>query len=90
MTDEYFSYLGILAEYLEGFLRRIRPLDDLDRLLATFDADFEKAWEAGEAVGWEKQTTAGPVDPTREGDSIWCDDCEREFKSASTYQHHLT
>ena len=45
------------------------PLDDLDRLLATFDADFEKAWEAGEAVGWEKQMTAGPVDPTREGDS---------------------
>jgi splicing factor 3A subunit 3 len=90
MTDDYFSYLGMLAEYLESFLRRIRPLDDLDRLLATFDADFEKVWEAGETVGWEKQATVGPVAPAQEGDSIWCDDCEREFKSASTYAHHLT
>jgi splicing factor 3A subunit 3 len=90
MTDEYFSYLGMLVEYLEGFLRRIRPLDDLDRLIASFDADFEKAWDDGEVVGWEKQTAAGPANPAEEGDSIWCDDCEREFKSASTYQHHLS
>lgn len=92
-TDQYFSYVGNLAEYLEGFLRRTRPLDDLDKTFVAFDQEFEKAWEAKEVPGWGAETqSVGPTAPVTEGtgEGIWCPDCEKEFKNDNVYKSHLS
>ena len=95
MTDEYFSYVGSLAQYLEGFLRRIKPLEDLDVLFATFDKEFETFWADGKLPGWgnETQANGGSLnDPVTEGtgEGIWCSDCAKEFKNKNIYKAHLT
>lgn len=93
-TDLYFNYVGRLAEYLENFLMRTRPLDDLGQLFTSFDADFATAWDAGEVPGWgsEAPTKAGPAAPVTEGtgEGIWCSDCEKEFNNDNVYKSHLS
>ena len=92
LSDEYFQYVRNLVEYLEGFIRKTKPLEDLDKLFASFDGDFETAWAAGEAPGWGADdktaaTAAQVVEGTGEG--IWCRDCEKEFKNDNVYRNHL-
>jgi len=85
MTDQYFSYVGQLAEYLESFMRRTRPLENVDQLFKSFDDDFEKAWVANDIPGW-----AIEAGPSGGGDGIWCADCEKEFSNQNVYKAHLT
>lgn len=91
-TDQYFNYVGRLADYLESFLIRTRPLEDLDKFFASVDQDFEKAWEEDLVPGWGPEAqTAGPVVPVTEGtgEGVWCPDCEKEFKNDNVYKSHL-
>lgn len=88
MTDNYFNYVGQLADYLESFMRRTKPLEDLDRLFKTIDEDFEKAWDADEIPSWKPDTATVSSGPG--GDGIWCADCEKEFKNENVYKSHLT
>ncbi|KAK1997944.1 splicing factor 3a [Colletotrichum falcatum] len=94
LTDQYFKYVGGLAEYLESFMRRTRPLENLDKVFLGFDSDFEAAWEKDEVPGWQKdEGTANGTAAAREtsaADAIWCDDCEKEFKNENVYRSHLT
>ena len=92
-TDQYFNYVGRLADYLESFLRRTRPLEDLDKLFGSIDDDFEKAWEENAISGWGPEApTVGPAAPTTEGtgEGIWCKECEKEFKNENVYKSHLS
>lgn len=92
-SDQYFNYVGRLADYLESFLRRTRPLENLDKLFSKIDDDFEKDWDANEVPGWGPEThSVGPVAPITEGagEGIWCPDCEKEFKNENVYKSHLT
>jgi splicing factor 3A subunit 3 len=91
LTDAYFQYIKTLASYLEDFMRKTRPLEDLDKLFKSFDAEFEEAWEAGKIPGWgDEETSAGPTLATEgEGVGTWCRDCDKEFKNANVYEHHL-
>ena len=92
-TDQYFNYVGRLAEYLESFLRRTRPLEDLEDLFTSIDQDFEKAWSANEVPGWGPiSQLVGPAAPATEGtgEGIWCPDCEKEFKNDNVYKSHLS
>ena len=91
-TDQYFNYVGRLAGYLESFLRRTRPLEDLDKFFASIDQDFEKAWEEDLVPGWGPEAqAAGPAVPVTEGtgEGVWCPDCEKEFKNDNVYKSHL-
>ncbi|MCJ1279873.1 hypothetical protein MMC21_007697 [Puttea exsequens] len=91
-TDQYFNYVGRLAEYLESFLRRTRPLEDLDKLFTSIDQDFEKAWEENTVPGWTADSHAtGLTGPITEGtgEGIWCADCLKEFKNDNVYKAHL-
>lgn len=85
MTDQYFSYVGQLADYLESFMKRTRPLENLDRLFATFEEDFEKAWTSNDILGWKLD-----IAPQGSGEGIWCADCEKEFSNQNVYKNHLT
>lgn len=94
MTEEYFSYVGSLAQYLESFLRRTKPLEDLDKLLKSFDEEFEKEWEEDKVAGWESvkassSTSSGPVTEGT-GEGIWCPECAKEFGNDNVYKAHLT
>jgi splicing factor 3A subunit 3 len=88
MTDAYFRYVGDLASYLESFIKKIKPLENLDKLFEAFDKEFDEAWSANKVEGWSdepKPDAAGPAD----GEGIWCADCEKEFKNANVYKAHL-
>ena len=92
-TDQYFKYVGRLGDYLEGFLLRTKPLDDLDKTFATIEEEFTKAWDSNEVLGWELETKAsGLAGPVTEGtgEGIWCADCAKEFKNDNVYKSHLT
>ncbi|KAI4167240.1 MAG: hypothetical protein LQ343_007376 [Gyalolechia ehrenbergii] len=92
-TDQYFSYVGRLTDYLESFLRRTRPLEDLDKIFNSFDREFNEAWEAKEVPGWGVETQmVGPAAPVTEGtgEGIWCHDCAKEFKNENVYRNHLS
>lgn len=85
MTDRYFSYVGQLADYLESFMKRTRPLEDVDRLIQSFDDDFVKAWDANDIPGWKLEVVVNGT-----GSGIWCPDCEKEFSNQNVYRAHLT
>ncbi|KAF7884852.1 hypothetical protein EAF00_010670 [Botryotinia globosa] len=87
MTDQYFAYVGELANYLESFMRRTRPLENLDKLFASVEEDFEKAWKDNDVPGWKLEITA-PVNGSS-ASGIWCADCEKEFKNENVYKGHL-
>lgn len=89
MTDEYFSYVSSLAEYLQSFMRRSRPLEDLEKVFSGFDKEFQELWEKGQVPGWEPQAEGAKPAATKTGDGIWCDDCEKEFNNDNVYQNHL-
>ncbi|KAF9877141.1 splicing factor 3a [Colletotrichum karsti] len=93
LTDQYFKYVGELSEYLESFMRRTRPLENLDKVFHGFDSDFETAWEKDEVPGWQKEESSssggGGAKETSTADAVWCDDCEKEFKNENVYKSHL-
>ena len=93
LTDQYFRYLGELADYLESFMRRIRPLENVDKVIADFDKEFDEAWEKDELEGWQNKVngaTNGSNHPTSTEEAIYCEDCEKEFKNENVYKSHLT
>nr|POE87443.1 pre-mrna-splicing factor sap61 [Quercus suber] len=96
MTDAYFSYVGSLAQYLESFMRRVKPLEDVDKTFALFNEAFEQLWSKDEVPGWEPalSTAKGNVatGPATQGtgEGLWCADCEKEFKNDNVYKAHLT
>ena len=92
LTDQYFKYVGQLADYLESFMRRTRPLENVDKVLASFDDEFETAWEKDEIPGWEKDaaSTNGTAKEASTPDAVWCEDCEKEFKNENVFKNHLT
>ncbi|OQO15230.1 hypothetical protein B0A48_00613 [Cryoendolithus antarcticus] len=92
MTDAYFSYVGSLADYLESFMRRSKPLENLDVIFRGFLEEFERAWEKGEVSGWESIAKSNGSGPKTQGTGtgIWCADCEKEFKNDNVYRAHLT
>jgi hypothetical protein len=93
ISDKYFKYVGDLAGYLEEFIKKVRPLQDLDKLFASFNDEFDRQWEANEVPGWtEEKADNGSQGPKTEGtgEGIWCADCEKEFKNENVYKNHLT
>ncbi|KAL4911930.1 hypothetical protein BDW62DRAFT_195835 [Aspergillus aurantiobrunneus] len=93
LSDKYFQYVGELANYLEEFIKKARPLQDLSLIFASFDEDFEKQWAANQVPGWsEENANNGTAGPKTEGsgEGIWCADCEKEFKNENVYKNHLT
>lgn len=93
LSDTYFQYVGELANYLEEFIKKARPLQDLSKIFASFDEDFENQWAANNVPGWsEEKAEDGTSGPKTEGsgEGIWCADCEKEFKNENVYKNHLT
>jgi len=91
-SEAYFQYLKALQDYLEGFMRRTKPLENLDKLFDTFDKEFEQLWEKDEVPGWEKNTSASasaPIAGESQGEGIWCSACKKGFSKETVYEAHL-
>ena len=86
LNDGYFKYVTELASYLEAFMRKTKPLEDLPKLFNAFDREFEEAWEKQEVEGWKEQQGS---QTSPEGHSIWCVVCQKEFTNPNTYEHHI-
>ena len=91
LTDQYFAYVGTLAQYLEAFMRRTRPLENVDKVLESFDEEFATIWDKDEAQGWqlEQPSSNGTAKAVSMAEAMWCNDCEKEFKNENVYKNHL-
>lgn len=93
LTDQYFKYVGEVAGYLESFMRRTRPLENVDRVLASFDKEFAVAWDKDEVEGWKDESAVATSDGGERAlsspDAVWCEACEKEFKNENVYKGHL-
>lgn len=96
-TEAYRKYLQGLQAYLLDFLRKTRPLTDVDALELTALATFEEDWTNGRVPGWEdqgdsvlghgpKKTVASDALPA---EGIWCDACKRSFAKQTVFDAHL-
>ncbi|KAI5857435.1 hypothetical protein GGS23DRAFT_587375 [Durotheca rogersii] len=94
MTDQYFNYVGQLALDLETFMRKTRPLENVDRVIADFDNEFSTLWEKDEITEWQSEEpnskANGATKQSLAADAVWCDDCEKEFKNENVYKGHLS
>ncbi|KAI2633963.1 hypothetical protein GGS21DRAFT_519386 [Xylaria nigripes] len=91
MTDQYFAYVGQLAINLESFMRKTRPLDNIDKVLAEFDKKFETDWENEKVAEWrnEDSNAAASTGKLAASEGIWCDACEKAFTNENVYNNHL-
>ncbi|CAK7226807.1 Pre-mRNA-splicing factor sap61 [Sporothrix bragantina] len=97
LTDDYFQYVGSLSSYLESFMRKTRPLENLERVFSGFDDDFEKLWDKDELPNWKTEAAStsesAGMDSTPQlssPDAVWCADCGKEFKNENVYKGHLS
>ncbi|CAK7268799.1 Pre-mRNA-splicing factor sap61 [Sporothrix epigloea] len=98
LTDSYFQYVGSLSDYLTSFMRKTRPLENLDRVFLGFDNDFEALWEKDGLANWIAAAPASAPESHGTGstpllssaDAVWCADCEKEFKNDNVYRGHLS
>nr|XP_011469336.1 PREDICTED: splicing factor 3A subunit 3-like [Fragaria vesca subsp. vesca]XP_011469337.1 PREDICTED: splicing factor 3A subunit 3-like [Fragaria vesca subsp. vesca] len=52
-TRQYREYIENLVQYLVYFFHRTEPLQDLDRIFAKVEAEFEEQWADGKVEEWE-------------------------------------
>nr|XP_011469280.1 PREDICTED: splicing factor 3A subunit 3-like isoform X2 [Fragaria vesca subsp. vesca] len=52
-TRQYREYIENLVQYLVYFFHRTEPLQDLDRIFAKVEAEFEEQWADGKVQEWE-------------------------------------
>ncbi|KAI5799262.1 hypothetical protein DFH27DRAFT_560125 [Peziza echinospora] len=95
-NDQYFQYLNGVSGYLEGFLRKTRPLSNPDGILAGFDSEFDAAWEEGKinVFPQPKSTTTGPQQEsansaTTEDSELYCDVCIKQFANKTAFDNHI-
>ncbi|KAK9236494.1 hypothetical protein V1525DRAFT_362685 [Lipomyces kononenkoae] len=86
--DEYFKYISDLSAYLEGFLKRTRPLDDPEGSIAKIEESFNEEWENKKFKQNGTAVNHKPNGPNGEG--IYCDACEKMFEKQTVYDGHLS
>ncbi|KAF8253162.1 hypothetical protein K440DRAFT_593816 [Wilcoxina mikolae CBS 423.85] len=95
MNEKYFQYLTGVANYLESFLRRTRPLDDPDKIVAKIESEFTQAWEKGQVPNWGKngpETTVKVEENNNGADAseLFCSACQKAFSNKNVYDHHTS
>ncbi|KAF8676295.1 hypothetical protein HU200_047172 [Digitaria exilis] len=62
-TRQYKEYLEHILEYLTSFLYRTEPLQDIEKIFAKLESEFEERWANGEVPGWVNKSTENPEEP---------------------------
>ncbi|BFZ59910.1 Pre-mRNA-splicing factor sap61 [Saitoella coloradoensis] len=84
-TDSYFKYVGALKDYLASFFKRVKPLENHEKVLAKISDDFSSEWQEGSLPAWKDDPTA----PAASGEGIYCDACEKYYSKQTVYDAHL-
>ncbi|KAF9574160.1 Splicing factor 3A subunit 3 [Mortierella alpina] len=81
---DYQKYLDALCNYLEGFLKRIKPLSNIGEIKDDARQDFDKKWQEGSLPGWPKleQEAAPSTD-------LFCIACKKQYAKDTVYKAHL-
>ncbi|KAG0031254.1 hypothetical protein BGZ81_001543 [Podila clonocystis] len=81
----YQEYLNSLRSYLEGFLKRVKPLSNMDEIKTEAQQEFDSKWAEGSLPGWPKidQEDAPPTD-------LFCVACKKQYAKDTVYNAHLT
>ncbi|KAI1365974.1 hypothetical protein F5Y08DRAFT_302719 [Xylaria arbuscula] len=92
MTDQYFAYVGHLALDLETFMRKTRPLENIDKVLFEFDKKFQEEWENDNVPDWKIEESSGTSGASKAAtnEGIWCEACEKAFTNENVYKNHLS
>ncbi len=90
-TEAYRKYLLSLRSYLSTFLRKVRPLSDVDSIQEQALASFEEDWTAGRVEGWGSKDASASAAKTApaEGQGIWCEACKRFYSKQTVFDAHL-
>ncbi|KAK9456218.1 hypothetical protein V1511DRAFT_496871 [Dipodascopsis uninucleata] len=78
---EYVKYVRDLAEYLEGFLKRTRPLEDPEGMLLKIENDFDREWAT--------RPRDSDADANGNSDPLYCEVCDRKFEKQTVFDSHL-
>ncbi len=57
----YRDYLSALLDYFYDYVRRVKPLMDINQEMEAVRADFEAKFPAGEFAGWPKEKAGGAL-----------------------------
>jgi len=79
------KYLEALFGYLEGFLKRVKPLTDLNKIYSELNKSFEDDWLEGRIAGWDN-ITKDEMDTDK---SQYCVACVKQFAKQSVFDSHL-
>ncbi|KAL7075341.1 hypothetical protein ACQ4LE_005357, partial [Meloidogyne hapla] len=60
-TGAYRNYVSSLEGYLTDFLRRAKPLIDIEAELYNADNEFETKWKEGKVLGWSTEKGTGSL-----------------------------
>ncbi|KAI2488365.1 Splicing factor [Pyrenophora tritici-repentis] len=89
-SEDYFRWLKAMQDYLENFMRRTKPLENLEKLFANFDKEFEELWAKDEVPGWEKDNAeSATANGEAQGEGIWCAACKKGFSKETVFENHL-
>ncbi|THH26809.1 hypothetical protein EUX98_g7379 [Antrodiella citrinella] len=87
-SRDYELYVKALHTYLLSFMKRARPLVDLESQQKEAEVEFEKKWEAGTLGDWKEVRQPNATRTTGEG--IWCAACQKMYSKQTVYDAHLT
>jgi len=62
-TGAYKNYINKLSDYLQDFVRRAKPLLDLDSEMEACDGAFEQKWKEGKIPGWSNEKSSALSKP---------------------------
>ncbi|KAF9967781.1 hypothetical protein BGZ70_008259 [Mortierella alpina] len=83
-NSDYQKYLNSLCNYLEGFLKRIKPLSNIGEIKDDARQDFDKNWQKGSLPGWPKQEQEEA--PSTD---LFCIACKKQYAKDTVYKAHL-
>jgi len=69
LTKQYQDYLTAVTAYLLSFFERTQPLQDVDKIFAKVNVEFEEKWQAGTVQGWEDKGV-GNGQSTTKGNAV--------------------
>ncbi|KAG0345145.1 Splicing factor 3A subunit 3 [Podila humilis] len=81
----YQGYLNSLHSYLEGFLKRVKPLSNIEEITTEARQEFDTKWEEGSLPGWPKIDQEGT--PSTD---LFCVACKKQYSKDTVYNAHLT
>ncbi|WFD34132.1 DNA ligase (ATP) [Malassezia cuniculi] len=88
-TEAYQAYISQLRAYLDSFLHKTRPLEDMDIITTNASASFDAQWPLGQVPGWPmREDTLYPSSRPSE-DGIWCSACKKSYAKQTVYDAHL-